>query len=299
MLAADQHRVVACCGPGAARRVSPGAVARQCQTQDVAKAASLLDQIEADVLDNRASLADALRKIVVLGGQTGSVELCEWAGHELRGYGNDDEIPDYRKITAPLKVNGFRGSFYFTGQTLSSSALPDFAREQINETLTLTQGIGEIEAMVARGTAKDGAVELAPSEGALLVRYMNSQSGAFEVLTELYWSVSVVTLAGVVDQVRTRLAELLAELRRATLPTATPTAEAATQAVNVVIHRRARVNLNTQQVASGGTVNAPAPTTAPQESGFWTRGRKVGAAVTGAVGVAATAIRAAVEAGWL
>jgi hypothetical protein len=261
--------------------------------------ASLLDQIEQDVLDNRASLADALRKVVVLGGQAGSVELREWAGHELRGYDNDDDAPAYRKITAPLKINVFKGSMYFTGQTISSSALPDFAQEQINETFTLTQGIGEIEAMVARGSAKDGAVELAPSQGALLVRYMNSESPAYQAISDLYWSVSVVTLAGVVDQVRTTLAELLAELRHATPPTATPTAEVAAQAVNVVIHKRARVNLNTQQVAAGSTVKAPAPTTAPQESGFWTHGRKVGAALAGTVTAGTALAGTAHQLGWL
>ncbi|MHD0175200.1 hypothetical protein ACNQUF_11850 [Corynebacterium diphtheriae] len=32
-------------------------------------------------------------------------------------------------------------------------------------------------------------------------------------ITALYWSVSTIALAGVLDQIRTRLAELIAELR--------------------------------------------------------------------------------------
>ncbi len=248
---------------------------------------------------SRWSLADALRKIVILGGQAGSLELREWASKELRGYQSDDDLPDYRKVGAPLQVNGINARFHYTGQTISSSMLPDFAQEAINETLHLTMPIGEIEEMFRRAADKGDVIKLSPARGADLVRYMNSQSGPFEQLLDLYWSVSPTTLAGVVDQVRTTLAELLAELRLTTPPTATPTAEAATQAVSVVVHKRARVNLNTQQVGGGSTVVAPAPTTTSEESGFWTTGRKVGAAITGAVGVGATAIGAAAQAGWL
>jgi hypothetical protein len=69
--------------------------------------------------------------------------------------------------------------------------------------------------------------------------------------------------------------------------------------VNVAVYRKARVSLNTHQAAAGSTVAAPAATATPEESGFWTTGRKIGAAVTGAVTVGATAIGAAVEVGWL
>lgn len=264
------------------------------------QAAQLLDEVERDVLDEGVPLAACLRKIIILGGKAGSEELCAWAGQELRGYDGIDGLPDYRKVGAPLKVNGINGRFHYTAQTISSAVLPEFARETVNETLHLIQPIGEIEAMWQKGRASDEAINLAPAGGADLVRYMNSRSGPYEQLLDLYWSVSPVTLAGVVDRVRTTLTELLAEMRRTTPPEAAPSPEAAAQAVNVAVYGRARVNLSAQQVATGSTVMAPpAASAAAPESGFWTTGRRVGAAVTGVVGLGATAIGAAAEAGWL
>ncbi len=160
MLKADRPGVVACSGPP---RESARPVGARCHTGRVGRAAaSLLDQIEADVLDNRAPLADALRKIVILGGQAGSLELREWASKELRGYQSDDDLPDYRKVGAPLKVNGINGRFHFTGQTISSSVLPDFAREAVNETLHLTKPIGEIEEMFRQAEKAGDAINLSP-----------------------------------------------------------------------------------------------------------------------------------------
>jgi hypothetical protein len=103
--------------------------------------AGLLSDIEADVLSDRP-LADALRKCVVLGGQAGSVELREWATKELRGYDEDDQMPAYRTVGALIYVNAITGPSVITGQMISSSSLPDFARDQIKESYTFPQGVG-------------------------------------------------------------------------------------------------------------------------------------------------------------
>lgn len=266
-----------------------------------AQAADLLDEVERDVLDHTVPLAACLRKIIILGGKAGSEEMRAWASQELKGYDGIDDLPAYRKVRAPLQVDGINPRMHYQGHNISPSAIPDFAQESVNETLYLIQPIGELEEMWRRGQASDEPVKLSPAGGMDLVRYMNSQNSPYEQLLALYWSVSPVTFAGVVDRVRTTLAELLAEIRRITPPAATPTAEAVTQAVNVAVHGKARtVNVTTQQVASGSTLSSPSPAPpAPEESGFWTTGRKIGAAATGAVGLGATAIGAAVEAGWI
>ena len=68
-----------------------------------------LEEIERDLLDDSKSLATALRKAVTLGGELKSVPLREWASRELRGYedGQDGkELPDYRRVSAPLLIDG-------------------------------------------------------------------------------------------------------------------------------------------------------------------------------------------------
>jgi len=95
--------------------------------------------------------------------------------------------------------------------------------------------------------------------------------------------------------VKTRLAELLAELRAVTPAGAdVPTAAQATNAVNIVIHGRgSRIQIaQADRDASNSAVEA-APALVP-DSPFWTLGRRVGAAIVGVATVAA-AVFAAIQ----
>ena len=60
---------------------------------------TLLSEIERDLLGGKP-LADLLRKCVVLGGRSSSVELRDWASRELRGYNVGDDLPSYRTVGA-------------------------------------------------------------------------------------------------------------------------------------------------------------------------------------------------------
>ena len=80
----------------------------------VASDHTLLAEIERDLLDGRA-LADLLRKCIMLGGRSGSQELRDWAGKELRGYDPDDELPPYRVVSAPIMLDGISGNWAYEG----------------------------------------------------------------------------------------------------------------------------------------------------------------------------------------
>lgn len=84
----------------------------------VGRKPSLVEQIESDALDSSASLADALRKCVALGGRAGSADLRDWATRELTGYPGT-EVPEYRKIVAPIVIDGIAGNMRITGQQIS------------------------------------------------------------------------------------------------------------------------------------------------------------------------------------
>jgi hypothetical protein len=89
----------------------------------------MMDQIEQDALNESVPLATALRKCVALGGQSGSEALRDWAAKELNGYHGDDEIPSYRTIGAPLRLDGMPGNYRITGETLPPMALPVMTRD--------------------------------------------------------------------------------------------------------------------------------------------------------------------------
>jgi len=158
-----------------------------------------------------------------------------WALHELQGYENSDvPIPDYRRFPAPLMMDFVAGMGIVRNQQVSFFDLPDFAREDIGDGLRLGVGVHQIESLI--GTHRDRTVLLGPPMAAGLATLMSQQSGR-QVL-RLYWSVHVSALEGVLDQVRTRLVQLVGELRSA-MPRGQqdPTADQVAQAlqnINIV-----------------------------------------------------------------
>ena len=240
----------------------------------------LLGEIERDLLDDTKPLAATLRKCLLLGGQTRSVPLREWASRELNGYEGEDELPEYRRVQGAILVDAIVGNYHTKRQRISSSDLPDFAAEHISETVELRGGAGLLEALVSQGDASgEGAVKLSLPAGAELVAYMNQQNNEpFQQILEVYWGVSTVAIRGVLDQIRTSVVEIISELR-AGMPDegGTPSPELADQAVNVVLHggKRHQVTVTTAKAEEGSSVSVSPANQGPESrwsktSAIWT-----------------------------
>jgi hypothetical protein len=172
----------------------------------------LLGEIEAGALDQKTPIGDLLRRVIALGGQAGSTELRDWATHELRGYGPGDKLPPYRKIVAPLQLDMNNMAYILRGQTISPLELPELAHDAITNDVALRFGIAEIE-QLARRCEPGGVVKLSPPGSQELVALMNAEEHVNGHVHCLYWSVSPVVLEGVVEQVRTTLTAMTAEIR--------------------------------------------------------------------------------------
>lgn len=246
-------------------------------------ARSLIDEIERDALAEQVAISTVLRKCLALGGQTGSQALRDWATRELNGYGPDDDLPEYRVIHAPLRLDGIAGNYQVRGQAVPPSSLPEVVREYVSERLELRQGVGEIAALT-----KQVDIKLMPSGGGDIARLMNAESSnPHQHVDSVYWAVAHPAMEGALDRIRTSLTVLVAELRATSERTdETPTAEAVNQAVHVVVTgKRSKVNVTTAQAQGGAASTAPPPDDAG-ESGFWTTGRRIGAFLVGFAGVA-------------
>lgn len=253
----------------------------------IKRPADLMAQIERDLLDEKP-LDTLLRKLILLGGNAGSPELRNWASLELRGYGREVELPLYRTVSAPLQVDGAVPGGIVRHETIGAMDIPDFARDEINEQVPLRMGVSEIHSMVDQHR-NDRIVKLQPPGAPDLVAYMNGTREMNGHITALYWSVSTIALAGVLDQIRTRLAELIAELRSATpqgqnLPTPTQAANAVNFVINGLGNR-----VSIAQAADGSTITAAPEEVKPRS---WTRAKLVGAAAVGLATIAGTVIAA-------
>ena len=202
-------------------------------------------------------MTPVLREVLALGGRTGSQELMDWARGELNGYGPHDALPEYRKASAPLALDGMTFHAQVKGQTLAPFSLPDFAQGDITNDLLLRMPISQIEHL-ARTTADGAVVRLSPPGADDLVVYMNSTGAWNGHIERIYWAVSPVVLVGVIEGVRTALVSLTAQLHAATPPSATvPSPEATTASVHVAVYgdRSMIKNVTINNAAEGATVN--------------------------------------------
>jgi hypothetical protein len=248
---------------------------------------TLLREIESDLLNGRP-LADLLREIIILGGKAGSAKLRDWASLELNGYGEEGPaIPPYRGVRASIQLDGMSGRFRFKGQTISSAELPDFTKDKIREFVEFPMAVAELEAMAKSSRDSSEPIRISLPMAADLARYMNAQNTRpFQTVELLYWAVSPVAVLGIVDRIRTKLAELVSELLAGMSPEQeTPTPAQANAAVNfVVTGRRSTVTVTNSQAAgdrSAATVQGSADVPAPRESSWWSAGRKIGAFIVG------------------
>jgi hypothetical protein len=175
----------------------------------------LLGEIEAGALDEETPIGTLLRKVIALGGQAGSEELRDWATRELRGYGPEDELPPYRILNAPLKIDWRNMRGWVRGETISPLELPEIARGKVGYQIDLRNGIAEIE-QLARQSEQGEVVKLGPPGSQELVAMMNAKRHGNGLVDLLYWDVSTVVLGGVIDQVRTTLTAMTAEIRATT-----------------------------------------------------------------------------------
>jgi hypothetical protein len=245
---------------------------------------TLVAQIERDALDDSVPLSSALRKCLVLGGKSGSEKLRDWATRELQGYHGEDDLPSYRLVAAPLRVDGIVGRVKVSRQAFPPASLPDFAREHIQDEVELRDGTGTIE-----GFLDLAEIKLSPPRASDLVLYMNHESGIPDQHIEsLYWQVSHAAICGVLDQIRTSLTQLVAELRaNMTTNEDFPSTEAADQAVQVVVTgKRSKVTVATAQASGSGTASVSKNEPSQEESEFWTRSRRIGAFLVGLATIA-------------
>jgi hypothetical protein len=198
------------------------------------RSTSLLDQVEAEALEG--DLVKALRLCLKLGGVTGSEDLREWASLELLGYRGEEELPDYRKVHAPLLIDGINGNWKFTGQSISYLQLPEFAQETITDEVLLPHGAPQLVEL-EKDAQSGEPVRLGPPGSQEVVTYMNMTSTEpFQQINRMYWGISRSVLQGLIEDIRSRLVALVAEMKAGLEPgEQIPSAAVASQALNVVV----------------------------------------------------------------
>ncbi|HCX86325.1 MAG TPA: hypothetical protein DHV14_14570 [Micrococcales bacterium] len=274
-------------------------------------------RIQRQALDSAVPVADTLRLCIALGGQLGSPELIEWAKCELNGYAELLEVPQYRRVHAPVFIDYINGHHKVTGQVLPRGVLDDEIYDTVGS-LAMQHPLHEIAKLAAEHRGDDAVHMLPPGEGHLrqLIDYGARKSNPYFSVISVYVSVNGAVLDAIVDQVRTKLVEMVAVFDAESSARGASLESAAERAVSVVapgatIHfvnapggtavsgsDRAIVTANSAggelvAATAGGDVSSLTTTAPDHPARFWeTAWWTVGKVIVGAISlmlVAATA----------
>lgn len=169
---------------------------------------TLLRSLRARLLDESESLAGLLRACLLLGAETGSESLRQWARFELNGYADDEELPSYRKIPSPvIQVDYMSGNTRATNQPYNRLQLPVEAQKGVPEFMPLHQPIEELEKLSVQKSLSFTGTGLAYAQS-----MWNKELGPFQQITGMSFSVSGAVFAGVLGQIRTQLVDVVADL---------------------------------------------------------------------------------------
>lgn len=198
-------------------------------------------RIQSSALDRDVPLTDTLRLCIALGGRLGSPELISWAEAELNGYTTDDELPEYRRLRAALKMNYINGLTRVTGQEVTAAFIDQSFQPRMNA-IALREPISALEVLLAEAGPAGGITISATNLLAPMI-YNNALDKAFFSVDAVYWELSRPTIAAVLDRVRTQLVSMVAKFDAEVSKPGTSATTAAQQAINVVAEQGATVHV--------------------------------------------------------
>lgn len=192
---------------------------------------SLLISLRNHMLDENEPLAGLLRKCLLLGAETGSDSLRQWARKELNGYDEGDELPGYRKLPLPsLSADTMSGNTWATNMAYSVLQLPAKGREAVGDEFLLHQPVEELEQLATKESLSFTNGPLSYAED-----LWNQELGPFQRVMNLRFTFSGSMFAGVLGQIRTQLVDMIADLTAQTPLAELPRKDAVDAAVSTHI----------------------------------------------------------------
>jgi hypothetical protein len=192
---------------------------------------SLLKSLRDHVLNEDEPLAGLLRKCLLLGAETGSDSLRQWARKELNGYDDTDDLPHYRRLaTPPISADTISGNTWSKNVTYNVLQLPLKARASVGDSFLLYQPIEELEHLATQKSMSFTGTGLAYAQS-----LWNQELGPFREVMNLRFNLSGSTFAGALGKIRTQLVDLVADLTTDTPLTELPRKEVVDAAVGTHI----------------------------------------------------------------
>jgi hypothetical protein len=206
---------------------------------------SLLRALRETALDESEPLAGLLRKCLLLGAETGSDSLRQWARNELNGYEEGVDVPPYRSLlTPPISVDSISGNTHVRGQKFHRIELPQKAQKGVPEHFLLQQPVEELERLATLGDVSFTSAGLAYAQ----MVWNQELERPFQRIIGMSFIISGSAIAGVLGQIRTQLVDVIADLTASTPLTELPRKDQ----VDAAVSQHIDTQYNTTIHASNG-----------------------------------------------
>jgi hypothetical protein len=166
----------------------------------------ILSQVQADLVDSDASLADTLRKARVLAHRINSSELDHWASLELDGYKDISEVPDYRIIEAGCAGTWTNGRWRIQNQGVPLHQIDSQNLVDLITKYPVRDGIRTVEHLSA---SKEQNIIITPELTTMVNHYVGDQGYGFSEIRILIHSYH---FEQILDTVKNRLLDFVLRL---------------------------------------------------------------------------------------
>lgn len=170
----------------------------------------LLQEIQNDALSDTTPVSTLLRKVMVLGSNIDSNLIEDWVRHELSGYPNEVEVPDYRIFMMNFKVSGANARWQLTGHAVPQALVCQLLKDDEFPLFRCRQAIGTINEDEIK--ASKGRLIINMDNYALLLHGKIFDRG-FSI--SRFWAeVSASQVLGILEAVRNRVLDFVLALKK-------------------------------------------------------------------------------------
>lgn len=184
---------------------------------------SKLSEIVDAATGDAVPISNLLRMVQVLAARTEMALLTDWVSSELKGYGNDDPLPDYRGPFPAQVVSDWSGPFRSSMKNLPlpPSCVPEGLRDAGAFEVAFREPVSELQILATKSE------RLGLAWSADVVARLNGLMDRGEIdpivpmhgLVSAHKQVSPAAVTAVLDNVRTRVLDVALEIEKA-LPNA-------------------------------------------------------------------------------
>jgi hypothetical protein len=166
----------------------------------------IINQIQADLINEDVSLSAILRKAKVLSSQLESDELANWVSDELDGY-YDSELPDYRLLDTSVSGTWTNGYWVVNNRALTMFSIDDDELRNMLTTFPVGDGIKTVEQYA--NLSEDQRFQV-PADITTYVNTFVSEGGYG--YAQLHFTVGPHDFEQILDTVRNRLLDFILKL---------------------------------------------------------------------------------------